>query len=152
VGINGRQWRVSDVRPLYETATDLVAERAIAETIAGVFDRQIEKLPKQYRLDFAVTDTERRVRAFLEVKRRHNAHDRYPDAILSLSKVVAAKHLSEVVGVRSWFAIQWDDAIGYAPLDGHYTVSMTGRTDRGDWQDIEPHCHIPLADFKLLYL
>jgi hypothetical protein len=29
-----------------------------------------------------------------------------------------------------------------------YELKFTGRTDRGDWQDVEPCCIIPMSEFE----
>lgn len=137
-------------RPLYESAADRAHEQQLVTQFAGAFGRRARKLPLQYRLDYAITDERDDVLAFAEAKWRSHAFGQYPTLILSLQKVLAAMQLSSMFQRDSWLVVRWADCAGYTRLTGDYRVSILGRSDRGDWQDIEPVCHIPMERFQFL--
>ena len=137
-------------RPLYESREDRAHEQQLVTRFAGAFGRRARKLPLQYRLDYAIINERDDVLAFAEAKWRSHAFGQYPTLILSLNKVLAAMHLSSAFGRDSWLVVRWADCCGYTRITGDYRVTILGRSDRGDWQDIEPVCHIPAQSFQLL--
>lgn len=140
------------MRPLYESEQNRLDEREAARKIALRKGWQIQKLPMQYRLDYALVDHAKTVKAFLEVKRRHNLRAKYDTFMISLSKYTAALHLTHDTGVPCWFAVQWDDSLELWRVREEMAVqfSVGGRVDRNDSEDIEPVVLIPVSYFKQL--
>jgi hypothetical protein len=133
-------------RPQYERDSDLAAE---AEVIAAIEDRwscRAIKLPKSYRLDFALTKGEQ-VRAWAEIKCRGR---RYPTYMLSLHKALAGLEMARATGCPFLLVVRYPDGIVYARMQEEMAQScgIGGRKDRGDWQDIEPVVHIPMDHFR----
>lgn len=124
-------------RPLYETEFDRENELAVAKAVGARYGWEARKLPSRYALDFALVEGAE-VRFWLEVKCRRNARAAYPTYMLSLSKVFALLELQERTSIRSGVAVSWTDCLGVLPLPSPYRVSIGGRTDRGDAQDVEP--------------
>jgi len=109
------------------------------------------KLPRSYRLDWAALRNDA-ITAWIEMKRRYRTFDQYDDTFLSLHKMIAAKELNAHTGLRCLFAVQFDDCLAYADLldDFDWKITFGGRTDRGDWQDVEPIVLIPMRAFTIL--
>jgi hypothetical protein len=137
------------MRTTYETIDDLRNERSVIEEFCNSFHYGYAKMPKQYHLDYCVTKQDKVV-GFCEVKVRKNNHNQYNTLLLSLSKVSAAKGLKEASGIKSILLVKWKDKLGYTYFRNDWPVMVGGRTDRNDWQDIEPVVHIPISEFKFL--
>ena len=137
------------MRPTYETIDDLRNERSVIEAFCGPFDYKYAKMPKQYHLDYCVLKQDKVV-GFCEVKVRTNNHNKYSTLLLSLSKVSSANGLKEASGIKSILLVKWKDKLGYTYFKNDWPVMVGGRTDRNDWQDIEPVVHIPISEFKFL--
>ena len=67
---------------------------------------------------------------------------------------MAARALSETSKLPSFLVVRWSDNCGYIRIDTllDFEISMGGRTDRGDKQDIEPVMLIPIHNFTELSL
>ncbi len=130
------------MRPLYETAADLDNEASIAKVLALKWDCNFVKLPIRYHLDFVVTRGDKAI-AYAEFKARNYSMadiDKMGGYLMSIGKWSAAKQLCD--------ASQLPFILVVKTLDGVYRASFTefvpddvlvrGRTDRNDWQDIEP--------------
>jgi hypothetical protein len=135
------------VRPRYETEADLDNERRVAEEIGGHWACILRKNPDQYRLDFTCYRDERAV-AFAEIKCRDITFDQYDTIILSLSKVMAANLMHMTTSLPAFLIVEFTDALAYADLLRLRPVTVGGRVDRGDSQDMEPVIHIPIEDFR----
>lgn len=137
-------------RPTYENADSLKQEEEFALLLSQKFNWTFQKLPRKYLLDCAVLE-HGRVVAFVELRVRSNPVDRYPTYMLALGKFLAADQLHRVTGLPVTFYVRWADAWGCMPLHTvNGPVEFGGRTDRGDWQDIEPVVMIPLSKFIII--
>ena len=137
------------MRPLYETDKDFDNEKRIKRQIEQKKEWKLTKLPKRYYLDFfAFTPQFGQLTAVLEVKRRHNTHDKYPDVILSLAKYIKGIEYGDALSVDFLFAVQFNDGLyihnGTHATLRHLQITFGGRTDRNDPEDIEPVVHIPV--------
>lgn len=138
------------MRPTYESGADLAAEQAAIGVAAQTWGASYAKLPNQYRVDFAVLRNKSIV-AWAEVKCRKHPHGQYPTLILSLAKHIAGVEMERQTDKPFLVLARWQDRLGYIrPSQGSYEVCIGGRTDRNDWQDIEPVVHYPIADFKFM--
>lgn len=102
---------------------------------------------KQYIVDYAVTDHEKRVKGFIEFKRRLEGSETYPDIILSLSKWMQLLKLDDWKPAA--FFVQFDDKLMVVfPPEVIDDIRISGRSDRNDIYDQEPCVHIPINRFK----
>jgi len=135
------------MRPIYESENDLRNERQIIGGLNRLWHTQATKLPRTYGLDYTLTRGGR-VTAFVEIKCRTIPSWTYETYMISLAKVLRAKGLGNSVGVPALLVVRWNDVVGYIDLRPiALDVQVGGRTDRGDAQDIEPVCMIPIKDF-----
>ena len=139
-----RAWR-SD-----ETAQNRTDERTAAGQIKAAWGLTAKKLPRLYHLDFVLLDRKKEIRAFAEVKTRSNTQHLYTEYMIGLSKVLQAKKLSEVTGYASLLIVQWSDATGWINLLEYQRIGWGGRTDRDDFQDLEPMAFFTASAFKAL--
>jgi len=107
------------------------------------------KLPKTYQIDYGVYQKgSNRLLSVVEIKSRNIELATYPSLILSAHKMHA---------LVNWYVRGVQSRLLYKLNDGLYSLNITtdvyqykitsgGRTDRGDWQDIEPVYHIPTSD------
>jgi hypothetical protein len=137
---------------LYETAADLDNEASIAKVLSLKWDCNFVKLPIRYHLDFVVTRDDKAI-AYAEFKTRNYSMadiDKMGGYLMSIGKWSAAKQLCD--------ATQLPFILVVKTLDGVYRSSFTefkpddvlvrGRTDRNDWQDIEPCVLLNTQRFK----
>lgn len=139
------------LRPKYETEEDRSGETAVLASLCRRWGCSAKKLSDRYELDYLLLK-KRRGKAWLEIKIRMNAHDAYRDYMISFGKVLAARRLSQGSELPSFLLVKWTDCEGYTRLDDlkRFHVSIGGRTDREDFQDIEPVAYIPTQDFVWL--
>lgn len=135
------------MRPTYETEADLRNEREIISALNEHWQTKSTKLPRSYGLDYTLTRAGQ-VTAFVEIKCRTVPLWQYDTYMISLAKVLKAKSLGSNVGVPALLVVRWNDMVGYIDLRSiDLDVQVGGRTDRGDAQDIEPVCMIPVEQF-----
>lgn len=143
------------MRPTYETQADLTIEGTVKGLLEKEWNCQLEKLPIRYHLDFACT-RDGRVIGFCEVKSRSytmEAIDRMGGYLLSLGKWGAAKSLCDASNLAFLLVVRALDGLYYARFKEDFTpdnVLLKGRTDRNDWQDVEPCVMLDASKFKLI--
>lgn len=137
------------MRRRYERESDRQAETKIMEKVVQALGfTGFKKLPASYVLDFAALRGNE-IAGFVEVKRRHNAMNKYPDIFVALHKLNAASQL-KMIGKKTIFAVEWDDCTGWVLLENPSHISISGRTDRNDAADIEPMAHFPIDRIKVI--
>lgn len=137
------------MRPVYETAANVSAERRVATAFAAACKAQAHKTPKMYEIDWAMH--RERLAAWVEVKCRNVVSTQYPTLILSCKKWDAGMRLAERFRVPFILVIGYRDGIFFWKAeDIQLDVGHGGRSDRGDWQDMEPVVHIPIELFTRL--
>lgn len=136
-------------RPLYETEADLANEVDAQSVIESLWSCDIKKLPMRYLVDWAIFQ-EGKLRAYAEFKRRKHAMAKFDTLILSHHKWVAGKTLASEANVPFVVIVQFNDKLAFCETKHAAPISWSGRTDRGDQQDLEPVVHIPVSSFKVI--
>ena len=136
------------MRQIYETAADLKNEREVAEMLTHAWCADLKKTPPKYPYDYiAIDGTE--VVAFIEIKNRNNAADKYETYMISLDKIVQCQTASVISGVGFYLVVRFTDKVMFWSFsENQFHVESGGRFDRGDKQDVEPVVHIPMIYFK----
>ena len=140
------------MRPMYESANDLKNEEAVKKFIEDKHGVTLEKLPIKYRLDYAAF-TDGLVTSFIEVKCRTFERNKYPSAMLSADKFMAAQTLMSTFDLPAHLVVRWTDCVGlfqFRNADPARYLSMGGRSDRGDAQDKDICVFIPVEAFTIL--
>jgi len=142
------------MRPIYETQADLRNEAAVIEILSQKWRVNFHKLPIKYHLDYAAT-RKGKVTAYVEVKVRKYRMDqigKWGGYMLSVGKLQTAKQLCEISSATFCLAVQCADGLYWIAIKdfSEFPVVITGRTDRGDSQDIEPCVLIPAERFTSL--
>lgn len=140
------------MRPTYETATDVAHEQQVIDLLSRAWKCTATKMPKMYCVDWSLgTDT--LIKAMVEIKFRNKA---YPTYIISLHKFTEMCKQAEASRVP-YFLVQCvpegdNRIVQYVEVtaDLHNRVILSGRKDRGDWQDIGPHVEIDASKFKTI--
>jgi hypothetical protein len=138
---------------MYETQSNRQSEAEFSAIISDAFKCNLHKLPIRYGLDFSV-EKGGEVFGFIETKIRTNPVGQYPTYMISLGKFMSADAITRATGLKCKLAVKWSDAWGhvYLKMTPDISVSMGGRRDRGDQQDIEPVCLIPISSFEITFL
>lgn len=138
------------MRPKYETTTDLNNEYVAQRRVEMSLNCRLYKLPISYRADWVAT-RDNKIVAVIEYKKRTFEKDKYPTTFVFVDKWMNGKQLAESMGVPFILAIEWTDGI-FWHIAGSSDVEfrISGRTDRGDSQDIQPAVHIPVTAFTKL--
>jgi len=129
-------------RPMYETEADRKKEQALADAFKQ-HGYDFYKLPIQYRLDFVVFK-DNQAKAFIEVKHRNVKLFQYDRAMISLSKVIQARLLTQHTGLPAYLLNVYKDNIARFDFAGDYTLGKGGRFDRGDSQDADICAYFPI--------
>lgn len=89
--------------------------------------------------------------AWLEIKCRSNAFNKYSTYMISVHKVDAAKIWKNLTGMPVYLAVEFSDALGVIDLlETKYAVAAGGRFDRGNPKDHEPCAYFDIKDFDLV--
>ena len=138
-------------RTVYENEATLSREREFADMLAGRVDMGLQKLPRQYRVDFAMVDKKSgEVYCWLETKCRTGRS--FKHFMLSLSKWQAGIRLSQETGKPFLIGFRWKDGDYILQVNKDYIplLLVGGRDDRDDPEDIEPVVQIPKKMFHLI--
>lgn len=138
---------MNNSRRLYETPSDLAAERVVIERLNARWSCAAFKLPIAYRLDYALVDG-KHIAAWAEIKCRGA---KYEEMHLSLHKWMAGLELSRSTHRPFILVYAFGDEVFWRSVENDKpNIVIGGRTDRTDWQDTEPMAVFPLKDFKRL--
>ena len=129
----------------WESSEDRRNESDVARALEHRWACRLHKLPKSYpRSGVAVSG--------VEVKCRTHSSDRYDTLMLSLSKQLAARELTQQTGLPSCLVVRFTDDIYFAPFSRDYAITMGGRTAKTrDTRDLEPVIQIPIKEMERLY-
>ena len=111
-----------------------------------------EKLPRSYRLDFALYDQDGILRGWLECKgreapKRQKKYDSYMLAFAKWKCILLTKQTSKQ---PIYLVVGLPDGVWTVEVHGDLPVryGRGGRTDRGDPEDTEPCVYIPMECFR----
>jgi len=136
------------MRPKYETDHDIKNERLVADALQNI-GVEVYKLPVQYRLDWLLRRDGQPI-GFAEVKARNCDLNTYPSVMISLSKVIHAKMLSEATGLPCHLILLYRDALAKLDFASDFTVNPGGRSDRGDPQDQDVCAYYPVERLTVI--
>ncbi len=139
------------MRPIYESDADLANEAQVMAILSGKWGAQFHKLPIKYHIDYAAAK-DGIVVAYVEVKvRRYSMDqiDKWGGYMLSVAKLQTAQQLCHISKAVFCLVVQCTDGLYWAAIKdfSEFPVVITGRSDRGDAQDIEPCVLIPKSRF-----
>lgn len=141
------------MRETFENERTQAYEREAQLLLEGKWLCELKKLPNSYYIDW-VAYRDDKPSAVIEFKNRNNVTSHtYSDIMLSCKKHMNGIELSEYLGVKFLFIVNFNDAICMADLtgtpDNQFPVKYTGRTaNPRDDQDAEICIHIPMDEFK----
>jgi hypothetical protein len=136
---------------IYETAEDLSKEGAVADIVATRWGCRHVKLSELAPLDRALFRDET-LKCYLEIKCRTNAHDYYTDYMIDAAKMDAGMSIAKDDGVPFFLIVLFTDGVYWVKVEeGAFSNRKTGgRTDRGDPNDIEVCCYVPMSLWRKL--
>jgi hypothetical protein len=138
-------------RPTYETGASRNSEADVAKTLSLEWDCEVMKMPRYYEVDVFLNFGAEK--AIAEIKCRYNSINKYPTFTISAKKVVAGVTLARELGIPYMIVVRWDEGIYYYECwSAKLPVVFQGRSDRGDWQDVEPQVEIPTSEFRPVVL
>ena len=142
-------------RPIYETQADLSNEAAVLQLLSKKWKATFHKLPIRYHLDYAATNSDGSVVAYIEIKvRKYTMQqiDNWGGYMLSVAKLQAAQSLCQISNAAFILVVKCADGLYWMKFKNYaeFPVGIAGRTDRKDSQDIEPCVMIPAKKFTSL--
>ena len=136
------------MRPMYEASQDIANEKIVADALHNI-GVEVYKLPVQYRLDWLLRRDGQPI-GFAEVKARRCDLNKYPSVMISLSKVIHAKMLSQTTGLPCHFILLYRDALAKLDFASDFTVGPGGRSDRNDPQDHDVCAYYPIERLTVI--
>ena len=130
------------MRPMYETKEDLSRETSVVKLVEKAWNCTMTKLPIRYHLDYVAKRGDRAV-AFCGIKTRNYSMaqiDSFGGYLMSIGKWSSAESLNRASGLPFSLVVHATDGIYFSTFKEFIPddVLVRGRTDRDDWQDIEP--------------
>jgi len=133
---------------IYETQFDLEIERKVANTLATIWNCEVQKMPLDYRLDWIFLKNKKPV-AVAELKNRNCNKDHFPTLMLTVKKWMAGKALAVEMGIPFLVIINWQDGLFWCKAGVEkLEYAFNGRKDRGDPNDLSPMVFLPISKFK----
>lgn len=136
------------MRKIYETEDDRQRQNRIATYIAQKWDCTYIRSPDLHFVDGKILNKLGKIAAFVEIKFRYNASNKYPTYMLSATKWHNGIELAKSKGVPLMLVVEFTDGVFAAKLKDNYPMAKGGRTDRNDAKDIEDCIFIPMQEFK----
>lgn len=132
-------------RPIYESDADRRRERDAISLYCAKRRVSFAKLPMFYEVDFALL-LRGKVVGCAEVKIRSA---RYSTMILSLHKWLALCAWANA-GLQARVLVMWPSGLHLFRVQPNVVrdITMGGRVDRADDQDVEPVVHLPTSEFE----
>ena len=126
---------------LWETQDDLDREAAVVAVYAKIKGCEYEKLPIQYKADYAFLRDED-LKALVEIRCRNVSHDKYDTIMLSLLKWHDVNAMARAINVPAMFVVRYTDGIYSIPLrEMPDEITMGGRALMRDARDRELVVH-----------
>ena len=128
----------------------IAGEDMFKRAIENHWDCRLEKLPIDYRLDFALLKNNE-IKAWIELKNRNLNSTDFNDSMINLNKWMKAKELRDSTNIPTILAVRYKDKDIWCTLadDTEMEIRWGARTiNTRDWQDIGPAVHISLKEFK----
>ena len=141
-----RQQILNDVNSPRYTA----GEKMFKEAIESYWNCSLEKLPIDYRFDYALIK-DNQIKAWMELKNRQFYAKDFPDSMINLNKWMKGKELRDSTNIPTILAVRYKDKDLWCILtdDTKMDIRWGARTkNTRDWQDIGPAVHISLTEFK----
>lgn len=142
-----RTFGVKMNRPMYETREDVSREWAVAEALGRAWNKEPVKLPKAYPCDIMMNGPSGPA-CFVEIKCRNIAWYMYPSLHISVQKVAHLMTLGEATMLPVYIAVQMDDCLLTHKIAHPYPITLGGRRDREDPDDVEPVFEISFDLFR----
>jgi len=139
-------------RPTYETKEDLSREGDISSFLEKRWGCKMLKMPIRYHLDYVVQRDGKAI-GFCEIKTRNYTMKSIGNMggyLLSIGKWSSAKQLVDCSGLPFMLVVCTLDGLWLAKFTEFVPkdIQVKGRTDRNDWQDIEPCVLVDTLLFK----
>ena len=125
-------------------------EKMFKEAIESHWNCSLEKLPIDYRFDYALIK-DNQIKAWMELKNRQFYVKDFPDSMINLNKWMKGKELRDSTNIPTILAVRYKDKDLWCILtdDTKMDIRWGARTkNTRDWQDIGPAVHISLTEFK----
>ena len=144
-------------RPIYETESNRQAQARTAKEIEEHFKCTMISTPRMYSLDYMALRDGHPV-AWVEIKERKYTLDaikKLGGYLLSLHKLTSARALHQITMLPFILVVKLQDGTYYKSFTSDLDfiknkISVGGRLDRGDLQDIEPCVLIDTDSFVLI--
>lgn len=143
------------MRPMYETAESLAKELKVANYAGEKWKCAMVKTPLRYCVDFMAI-REGLVAAFVEIRCRNYSWEKinsWGGYMFSLGKYIESKAMSQATGIPFILIVETTTGLYhqiFKTFDEKPAVQLGGRTDRSDWQDMEPVVILPCSGFTQL--
>ncbi len=132
--------------PLYESREDRQREMRVAALIERTTGWSLFGTDTPGAFDYFAVNTDRYLKAIIEIKCRTNRHDAYPTYMIDHKKVSTVRELAGIMGVRGLIVVAFTNGAAYFDAADVTDIVPTrgGRTDRGDVNDIDDVLQIPI--------
>jgi len=133
---------------IYETEADRANESAIFGTVTRKYNCKVEPCEQlSYADGYLLYEDESRG-AVVEVKKRNNAHNKYPTYMLSANKHSNLIDISTSQNIPALLFVGFTDGIYATKLKSEYPTAKGGRRDRNNPLDVEDCIYIPMNEFR----
>lgn len=143
-------------KDVFENDQDATNEAELADIIERNYSVKMVRQRKFSQFDYMACKGNR-ITAFVEMRCLNSHFDDHSTVMISASKLLAAKTMIDISGIRHLFAVKWiDDIIALADINRflvdrvELVRSPITENRRNAPDDLEPVAHIPIEAFKVI--
>ena len=139
-----------------DVADAMPKEELFRQRLEKYYQYPIQYNPDRFIIDFSLTDKQKGIHGFIEIKCRKIRSDKYPTYFIGIRKWAWGVKYYEVTGIPFLVAFTFTDEVDaiykYDPIDKPlYYYEHSGRTKKTrDNQDIAPVVHLPSRLFTII--
>lgn len=143
-------------KPVFENDEDASNEAELADIIERMYSVKMVRQKRFSQFDYLACKGNS-ISAFVEMRCLNTQYNAQSGVIISASKLLAAKTMIDISGVKHYFVVRWiDGVVGLAVInrflkDGVKMVrSPITDKRRNAPDDLEPVAYIPIEAFKVI--
>jgi len=143
-------------KPVFENESDASNERRLADFLERKYTVRLVRQKKFAQFDFMACKGDA-IKAFVEMRCQSKPHDKYSTVMVTATKLIAAKHMIELINVPHYFCVEWSDGViamtdlrGFLQNNADIRILPNCENRRNSPDDLEPVAYIPFSKFKVL--
>jgi hypothetical protein len=143
-------------KDVFENDDDAINEAELADIIERIYSVKMVRQRKFAQFDY-IACKGNHISAFVEMRCLNAQYDAHKTVMISASKLLAAKTMIDISGIKHFFVVRWIDGVVGLSVINRFLMNgvelvRSPITDkrRNAPDDLEPVAYIPIEAFKVI--